>query len=374
MTHEGARIPLSAPFTDGREEELVVEVLRSGRLSLGPMIEQLEMVVAKRVDARYAAAVSSGTAGLHLCARLTDLGPGDEVVTSPFSFVSSANCILYEGATPVFVDIDPRTLNLDPGLVEAAITPRTRAILAVDIFGYPCELDPILEICRRYELILIEDACEAIGAEYRGRPIGSHGHLTVFAFYPNKQMTTGEGGIVVTEDEEQWRRLKALSNQGRVDFGGWLEHQELGYNYRMSDVAAAIGVGQAEKLDEILVRRQEVASRYASLLAPLDDVELPLADDADHVRSWFVFPVQVADDVDRETVIERMAANGVSTSRYLPSIHLQPYMRDRFDFREGMFPTAERASRRSLALPFFTALDVVTQENVVQELARALAP
>ena len=193
-----APIPLSKPFLDEREEELVLEVLRSGRLSLGPMITRFEELFAERVGARHAAAVSSGTAGLHLCVRLAGLGPGDEAITSPYSFVASANCILYEGATPVFADVDPRTLNLDPAAVEAAITPRTRAIVAVDIFGYPCELDPLRELCERYGLALIQDACEALGAEYRGRPVGSHGHPAVFAFYPNKQITTGEGGMVVT--------------------------------------------------------------------------------------------------------------------------------------------------------------------------------
>ncbi len=372
MIEEATHVPLSAPFTDGREEELVLRVLRSGRLSLGPTIDEFEATLSRRIGVPHAAAVSSGTAALHLCVRAAGLGPGDEVITSPFSFVASANCLLYEGAIPVFADVDPRTLNLDPELIEAAISPRTRAILPVDIFGYPCELDPIREICRQYELELIEDACEALGAEYRGQALGSHGHLTVFAFYPNKQITTGEGGVVVTNDEEEWRRLKGLSNQGRADSGGWLEHRELGYNYRMSDLAAAIGVGQIEKLDDILARRQEAASRYASLLGGVKGLELPHPDDADHVRSWFVYPVRLADELDRELVIRRMAGEGIATSRYLPSIHLQPYMRERFDFREGMFPVAEHASRTLLALPFFTSIDSATQERVSETLIRAI--
>lgn len=372
MIEQGAHVPLSAPFTNGREEELVLQVLRSGRLSLGPTIEKFERALSQRIGVPHAAAVSSGTAGLHLCVRAAGLGPGDEVITSPFSFVASANCVLYEGAIPVFADVDPRTLNLDPALIEAAITPRTRAILPVDIFGYPCELDSIREICRRYELELIEDACEAIGAEYRGQPLGSHGHLTVFAFYPNKQITTGEGGAIVTADEEEWRRLKGLSNQGRADSGGWLEHRELGYNYRLSDLAAAIGVGQIEKLDEILLRRQEAASRYSNLLGRVEGLDLPLPDDADHVRSWFVYPVRLADELDREAVVGTMAGEGIATSRYLPSIHLQPYMRERFDFREGMFPVSERASRTLLALPFYTAIESATQERVAETLRRAI--
>src|SRR5712691_581161 len=241
------RIPLSRPLLDDREEELVLEVLRSGHLSLGPMIPRFERLFAERVGASHAAAVSSGTAGLHLACRLAGISPGDEVITSPYSFVASANCAIYEGATPVFADVDPGTLNLDPGAVEAAITERTSAVVAVDIFGYPCELDPLRELCARHGLALVEDACQALGAEYKGRPLGSHGHLAVFAFYPNKQMTTGEGGVVATGSAEEWRLLKSLSNQGRAEEGAWLDHERLGYNYRLDDIAAAIGIAQLEK-------------------------------------------------------------------------------------------------------------------------------
>jgi perosamine synthetase len=254
-------IPLSGPYLDGREEELVLDVLRSGRLSLGPMIDRFEELLAARVGAPYAAAVSSGTAGLHLLCRIAGVGPGDEVITSPFSFTASANCFIYEGATPVFADIDPRTLNLDPAAVETAIGERTKAIVAVDILGYPCELDPLRELADRHGLRLIEDACEALGAEYRGAPLGSHGPSAVFAFYPNKQITTGEGGIVTTHSEDEWRLLKSLRNQGRADSGGWLEHVRLGYNYRLDDLAAALGVAQLEKLDEVLALRSCISSR-----------------------------------------------------------------------------------------------------------------
>jgi dTDP-4-amino-4,6-dideoxygalactose transaminase len=231
-TRVGAWIPLSLPYIDTLEEDLVLEVLRSGRLSLGSMVSRFEDEFAARVGATCAAAVSSGTAGLHLCIRLAGVGSGDEVITSPFSFVASANCAMYEGATPVFADIDPHTFNLDPAAVEAAVTERTRAIVAVDIFGYPCALDELRATADRHGLVFIEDACEALGSEYKGRPIGSHGHLAVFAFYPNKQITTGEGGIVVTGDREQWRLLKSLSNQGRADTGGWLEHARFGRRRR----------------------------------------------------------------------------------------------------------------------------------------------
>jgi perosamine synthetase len=368
----GARVPLSLPYIDTLEEDLVLEVLRSGRLSLGSMVTRFEESLARRVQVDHAAAVSSGTAGLHLCTRLAGVGPGDEVITSPFSFVASANCALYEGATPVFADIDPHTLNLHPAAVEAAVTEKTRAIVAVDIFGYPCALDELLAIADRHGLVFIEDACEALGAEHKGRPLGSHGHLAVFAFYPNKQITTGEGGIVVTSDGDQWRLLKSLSNQGRADTGGWLEHARFGYNYRLSDVAAAIGVAQLQRLDEILRLRAAAARRYEELLAGVDGVEPPLADDADHRRSWFVYPVRLSPDVDRERVIAALAESGVETSRYLPSIHLQPYMRERFGFREGMFPVSEEASHRLLALPFYSSIVVEDQERVVDALRRAL--
>jgi perosamine synthetase len=367
-----AQIPLSQPWLDEREEELVLEVLRSGRLSLGPTIDRFEELFAERVGAPYAAAVSSGTAGLHLLARIAELGAGDEAITSPYSFAASANCVIYEGATPVFADVDPRTYNLDPAAVEAAITERTRAVVAVDIFGYPCELDPLRALCERHGLVLIEDACEALGAVYRDAPIGSHGVSAVFAFYPNKQITTGEGGVVTTHDEEQWLLLKSLRNQGRADGGGWLEHARLGYNYRFDDVRAAIGIGQLEKLDRILQARAEVAARYGELLADVDGITTPLADDAEHGRSWFVYVVEVAPGVDRERVIERLEADGIGTARYLPCIHLQAYMRARYGFTEGMCPVAEDLSRRTLALPFHARLDADDQERVVESLRAAL--
>jgi len=365
-------VPLSGPYLDEREEELVLEVLRSGRLSLGPTIDRFERAFAAKVGAPYAAAVSSGTSGLHLLCVTAGIGPGDEVITSPYSFTASANCFIYERGVPVFADIDPRTLNLDPAAVEAAVTPRTKAIVAVDIFGYPCELDELRAIAGRHGLALIQDSCEALGAEYKGASLGSHGPGAVFAFYPNKQMTTGEGGMVTTHSEEEWRLLRSLRNQGRADDGGWLEHVRLGYNYRLDDVRAALGIGQLEKLDEILARRSEVAGRYAELLAGIDGVELPCADDADHVRSWFVYVVTLPDNDARERVIAHFERERIGFNRYLPSIHLQPYMRERYGFREGMFPVSESASSRTLALPFFTALERDAQERVADELAAAL--
>jgi perosamine synthetase len=366
-------IPLSAPWTGEREEELVLEALRSGRLSLGPTLERFEQELAQRIGARYVAAVSSGTAGLHLAVRLAGFGPGDEVLTTPLSFVASANSILYEGATPVFVDVDPTTFNLDLGAAEAAITERTKGILVVDIFGYPAELDELTSIAERHGFTLVEDACEALGAEYKGHRLGSLAHPAVFAFYPNKQITTGEGGAVAVASEEDWRLLKSLSNQGRTDTGEWLTHGHFGFNYRLDELSAALGLAQLEKLHEILERRREVAARYGELLADVDAVELPAADDEDHVRSWFVYVVQVAEGIDRDAVMARLAEEGVASKPYLPCIHLQPYWRARFGTREGTFPVAESTSRRSLALPFHTRLTSGEQERVADALRRAVA-
>jgi perosamine synthetase len=367
-------IPLSRPWLDEREEELVLEVLRSGRLSLGPWIERFEEQVAELVGAPYAAALSSGTAGLHLLCQIAGLGPGDEVITSPLSFVASANCFIVEGATPVFADVDPVTLNLDPAAVEAAVTERTKAIVAVDMFGYPCELDDLRALADRHGLALIEDACESIGAEYRGTPLGGHGPSAVFAFYPNKQMATGEGGVVTTHSEEEWQLLQSLRNQGRAyDGGRWFHHVRLGLNYRWTDIQAAIGIAQLEKLDRILELRVAAAARYGELLDGLAGVEAPNRDDADHRRSWFVYVVKLEPGLDRDAVMDALRREGVATAEYVPCIHLQPYMRERYDFAEGMCPVAEDTARRTMALPFFTQLEAEDQERVVDVLGRALA-
>src|SRR6478672_11677004 len=372
MSTATTRINLSAPWIDERDEELVLETLRSGQLSLGPTGPRFEELVAEAVGARYCAAVSSGTAGLHLCMRLAGVEPGHDVITSPYSFVASANCAIYEGATPVFADIDPDTLNLDPAAVEAAITPRTRAVVAVDIFGYPCELDELRAICDRHGLAFVEDACEALGARYKGRLLGSHGHPATFAFYPNKQMTTGEGGAITTNDEEQYEALVSLRNQGRLETSSWLMHGRLGFNYRLDDISAALGIGQVDRLDEILAARDAVAARYTQLLEDVD-VEPPLADDADHVRSWFVYVAKLPQGVDRDGVMRRMDERGVSTAPYLPSIHLQSYMRERYGFSEGMLPVSEDCSARTMALPFHARLGEDDQQYVVEALRASLA-
>jgi perosamine synthetase len=365
-------IPLGRPLLDEREEELVLDVLRSGRLSLGPTIDRFEELLAERIGAPFVAAVSSGTAGLHLLARSAGLGPGDQAITSPLSFASSANCFVFEGAEPVFADVDPRTLNLDPAALEAAITSRTKAVVAVDMFGYPCELDEIRSICERHGLALIEDSAEALGAEYKGAPIGSHGTSGVFGFYPNKQLATGEGGVVFTHSEEEWQLVRSLRNQGRdYEGGAWFHHVRLGFNYRWTDVQAAIGIGQLEKLDRLLALRAEVADRYSRLLREVD-VEPLCADDADHRRSWFVYVVALPRGADRDRVMSELRAQGIGTADYVPCVHLQPYMRETYGFDEGLCPVAEDVASRTLALPFFPQLQAEDQERVVEVLRAAL--
>jgi perosamine synthetase len=367
-------IPLARPYLDEREEELVLEVLRSGRLSLGPTIEEFERLVAERVGAPYAAAVSSGTAGLHLLCRAAGIRPGDEVITSTLSFAASANCFIFEGGVPVFVDVDPHTLNMDPAAVEAAITERTKAIVAVDIFGYPCELDELRAIAERHGLALIEDSAQALGAEYKGVPVGGHGVPAIFGFYPNKQVATGEGGVVTAPDEETLRLVVSMRNQGReYAGGGWFDHVRLGFNYRWTDLQAAVGIAQLEKLDRLLELRSAAAERYGELLRDVDGVEMLAADDADHKRSWFVYVVALAPELDRDAVMAGLRREGVATAEYIPCIHLQPYMRRDYGFAEGLFPVAEGVSRRTLALPFYPQIEPADQERVVEVLAAAVA-
>ena len=294
------------------------------------------------------------------------------MITSPIAFVSTANCFIFEGATPVFADVDEQTLNLDPAAVEDAVTERTKAIVAVDMFGYPCELDELRAIAARHGLALIDDACEALGAEYRGDAVGSHGVAATFGFYPNKQITTGEGGVATTHSEEESELLKSLRNQGRSYDSRWFHHVRLGFNYRFTDLQAAVGIAQLEKLDRILELRAAAAARYRELLATVDGVEPPLADDADHRRSWFVYVVKLDRGIDRDAVLNRLAADGIEAGHYVPCVHLQPYMRERYGFAEGLCPVAEDAASRTLALPFFTAIEAEDQKRVVEALGAAI--
>ena len=365
-------IPLAKPEIGAREEELVLDVLRSGRLSLGPMGERFERAFAEWLGVGDAVAVSSGTAGLHLGVRALGWGPGDEVLTSPFSFVASANCLLYEGVRPVFCDIDPVTLNLDPGAAAEALGERTAGILPIHIFGYPAAMPELEALAAGRGLGLLEDACEALGAvDSQGRRVGARGHLATFAFYANKQMTTGEGGMVVPGDAGQAARLRSERNQGRAADMGWLEHEGLGFNYRLSDIAAALGVAQLERLDAMLAERSRVAALYAEGLAGLEGVETPVPARGAEARSWFVYPVRLAVEIDRDATVARLAGRAVASKAYLPCIHLFPHLRE-LGYREGQFPVAEAASASSLALPFFPAMSESQVARVCEALAESI--
>jgi perosamine synthetase len=366
------RIPLASPELGAREEELVLEVLRSGRLSLGPMGERFERAFAEFLGVEDAVAVSSGTAALHLGVRQLGWGPGDEVLTSPFTFVASSNCLLYEGAKPVFVDVDPVTLDLDVEAAAAAVTERTVGLLPIDIFGWPAAWPALEALATEHGLGLLEDACQALGAvDEEGRTVGSRGNFATFAFYANKQMTTGEGGMIVPTDSGAAARLRSERNQGRAVDMGWLDHDRLGFNYRLSDVSAAIGLGQVEKLPRLLEERAAVAARYAERLAAVPGVEAPMAARGKEVRSWFVYVVRLADEVDRDAVILRLRERGIDSKSYLPSIHLFPHIAA-LGYREGQFPVAEAASAHSLALPFFPQMSEEQIERVCAELAAAV--
>ena len=362
-------IPLARPSIGPREEELVLDVLRSGRLSLGPRLAEFERALGGRVGAEHVTAVSSGTAGLHLALRAAGARRGDEVITTPFSFVASANSILYEEARPVFCDIDARTLNLDPEAAEAAVTDRTAGIVPVHIFGYPADLPALEGLAEGRGLWVVEDACEALGARHRdGQAVGTRGNLAVFAFYPNKQMTTGEGGAVISPDAETKERLDSERNQGRAPDMGWLDHDRLGFNYRLSDVACALGLAQLERFDTLMAERERVATAYNELLGDVEGLGLPCPDTDGDERSWFVYVVQLPPEVDRDAAIEGLRAAGIESKPYLPAIHLMPFYRERFGYREGEFPVCEDISRRSLALPFYPDLG----EGQIQRVADAL--
>jgi perosamine synthetase len=376
-------IPLARPELGEREEALLLEVVRSGQLSLGPKLEQFETDFADWLGDGYAVAVSSGTAALHLGVRALGWGGGDEVLTSPFSFVASSNCLLYEDAAPVFCDIDPVTLTIDPEAVSAKAGERTAGILPVHIFGYPADLEALGKIAGERDLGLLEDACQALGSIDRtGRRIGTAGNIATFAFYANKQMTTGEGGILVTPDREVAEGTRSERNQGRAPDMAQVEHDRIGFNYRLTDLQAALGIAQVERLDEILNARDDVAALYRERLTQLgaepageqdnDDLVLPCENRGDARRSWFVFCVQLPEGTDRDAVISSLAAAGIASKAYLPCIHLLPPYRERFGFNGGEFPVAERVAERSLALPFFTSMTEGQVDRVCTALGEAL--
>jgi perosamine synthetase len=349
------RIPLSAPDITEAEIEAVTAVLRTPSLSLGPRLPEFEEALAARVGALHAVAVSSGTAGLHLGVRACGVAPGDEVVTTPFSFVASTNAILYERGVPVFVDVERDSLNIDPGRVEAAITPRTRAILPVHVFGRPAAMEAILDIARRRGLAVIEDACEALGAEVGGRAVGTLGRCGVFGFYPNKQITTGEGGMIVTDDGDVAALCRSLRNHGRDDGTGPMVHARLGYNYRLSEIACALGAAQLRRLDLLLEDRASVARRYHDRLAGHADLILPEMNPAGARVSWFVYVVRLGETwtpKNRDRLVAEMESRGIGCRPYFPALHLQPHLLAALGHAPGDFPVAEGAANRTLALPF----------------------
>jgi dTDP-4-amino-4,6-dideoxygalactose transaminase len=362
-------IPLARPILGREEEAAVIEVLRSGQLSLGPRVPAFEHAFAAWVGAAHGCAVSSGTAGLHLALRAVGVSEGDEVVTSPFSFVASANAVLFERARPVFADIDARTLNLDPEPAAASVTSRTTAVLPVHIFGYPADL-PAFE---RLGLPIVEDACEALGAVHAdGVRVGARGHPAAFGFYANKQLTTGEGGMVTVGDAAMKERIDSERNQGRAPDMGWLDHDRLGFNYRLTDIVCAIGLVQLGRLDGMLADRARVAGWYREALAGIEDLGLPCADAGGDQRGWFVFVVQVPHSSDRDEVIHALRARGVQSKPYLPAIHLMSFYRERFGHREGEFPVCEDVAARSVALPFFPEMTASQVERVATALTEAV--
>lgn len=383
MSERTEQLPLAKPDLSGRESELVAEVIASGRLSLGPMQDRFEKGFAAWLGVDDAVAVSSGTAALHLCVRALGWGAGDRVVTTPFTFVASANSLLYEGVEPIFADVDPVTLCIDPDQIESALDDSTVGVLPVHIFGWPAAMPEIERIASSHGLGILEDACQALGSVCSdGRMVGSRGNASIFAFYANKQLTTGEGGMVIPADAKAAELARSERNQGRAADMDTVDHERLGFNYRLSEIASAIGVAQMERLDSLLADRQRVADLYAEALkgiggAPagegdFDGLLLPCADRGSEHRSWFVYPVRVPTGTDVAAVARALTEEGVSAKPYLPCVHLLPDYRERFGSREGLCPNAEAASRRSLALPFHGGMSPEEVERAALTLQRVL--
>ncbi|MDR3576608.1 MAG: DegT/DnrJ/EryC1/StrS family aminotransferase [Anaerolineaceae bacterium] len=384
-------IPMSYPDLTDAERQAVLAVVSTPNLSMGPQIEAFETAFRTFCGSRHAIGVNSGTAGLHLCVRAAGIGAGDYVITTPFSFVASANVLIYENAIPIFVDVDPLTGNINPALVQAAATdlldgggsaaqrwlPRQgasrdgklKAILAVDVFGQPADLFELRKVTDIYNLRLIEDSCEALGAEYRGQKAGTLGDFGVFAFYPNKQITTGEGGMIITNDNQAADLMRALRNQGRAPGDTWLQHTYLGYNYRLDEMSAVLGVVQMSRLEELLSARQNVANWYQSRLEEIPGIEPPQLSASTSRVSWFVYVIRLDPDIDRSLVAERLAERGIPVRPYFLPIHLQPYMVERFGYCPGDFPVTEDLGRRGLALPFSGKMS----ERQVEQVCLALA-
>lgn len=367
-------ISLSGPDISEAEIRAVVEVMRSPRLSLGPKVPEFEKAFCDRLGVKHAVACNSGTSGLHLVWTALGIGPGDEVITTPFSFIASSNSVMFNGGRPVFVDIDPQTWQIDPARIEAAITPRTKALLPVDVFGATPDMDAINAIARKHHLRVVEDSCEALGTFYKGRPAGTLAEAGVFGFYPNKQITTGEGGMIVTNDDTIAARARSYRNQGRDPDAGWLAHARLGYNFRLPDINCAVGVEQMRRLDEILSRRARVASWYIERLRDERRVSLQRVP-TDVKLSWFVMVVRLADDyaqADRDRIMRQLTERRIGVNNYFTPIHLQPFYQKDLGYKPGDFPITEALSARTIALPFHNHLSEADVDHVVQTLRELL--
>jgi len=352
------RIHLSRPDITEKEIEAVVEVLRTPNLSLGPKLPQFEQAFAEYIGRKHAIAVNSGTSGLFLCMRALGIGPGDEVITTPFTFIATSNSVMMAGAKPVFVDIDPLTLNIDPDRIEAAITDKTKAILPVEVFGNPAGFDRICQIAQKHNLPVIEDSCEALGSALNSRKVGTFGTMSLFAFYPNKQITTGEGGMILTDNEQLADICFSLRNQGRGKNAGWLSHERLGYNYRLSDINCALGIVQLSRIEEIKAKRKQVAAWYQQLLVDDGRLAVPTEQPGCDI-SWFVFVVQLSEDYSieqRNAVLQALLDDGIQVSNYFAPVHLQPFMVEKYGYKKGDFPVTDLVSERTIALPFYNNL------------------
>ena len=352
------RIHLSRPDITEKEIEAVSSVLRSLNLSLGPKLVEFEDAFAQYIGRSRAVGVNSGTSGLFLCILALGIGPGDEVITTPFTFISSATCIMMAGARPVFVDIDPASLNMDAAKIESKVTSKTKAILPVEIFGNPSGIDEVCKISQKHNLVVIEDGCEALGSALNGKKVGTFGSMSVFAFYPNKQITTGEGGMILTDDDDLADMCVSLRNQGRSKGGGWLEHERLGYNFRLSDINCALGIVQLSRIAEIKAKRKQVAKWYQEMLSGDDRLIVPIELDGCDVN-WFVFVVRLSDIFtleQRNMILEAVRERGIQVKNYFPPVLLQPFMVEQFGYKEGDFPVTESVCKSTIALPFYNNL------------------
>ncbi len=373
------QVPLSSPDIVEKDIEAVVGVMKTRFLSIGPKVVEFEKKMGNYAGTRYAVAVNSGTSALHLIIRGLGIGEGDKVITAPFSFIASSNCILFERARPLFVDIEEDTLNLDANKVEEKLESlngeklaKVKALLVVDVFGQPADWDRFIGIGKKYNLKLIEDSAEALGSEYKGKKCGSFGEAGVFAFYPNKQITTGEGGVLVTDNEELARLAKSMRSQGRGESGEWLDHERLGYNYRMDELSAALGCSQMERIEEILARRAKVAEMYTEKLAEVEEVQVPFIAPYVSRMSWFVYVIRLNKNINRDKVIKYLSEEGVQCKPYFTPIHLQPFYRKMFGYKEGDFPVTEDVTGRTIALPFFNNLQEEQIDYIVEKLREGI--